>query len=368
MPQDEPKPPPGVDPAKWKLLKLQAAQIRALIGKGGETIRDIRARSGSDVQIDHLPQDAEGTVTITGDVEKTMTMIKDSLIDKGCPLGVPSQPKAGLPGPMGMRPQWPAPGLGMPGGASTEGDISIPAELVGGLIGPGGSNIKSIREAAGNACYISVLPSSIPGAFQSVRIVGDNRDQARTLVLDKIEQLKNELGARPPAQGLLGAFAGGPPQRPASLMGPGMGIGLVAGGHISGMMPNSGLAGLSRPSFGGAGGMCPRPLGLGGLGGVPGIRPSLRPLGAMGGTVGSLLGNPLGGVARPAGLMMPLRPVGAMGGLPGGCPPQGGLTTVPRGLMAMNRGPVAPANAFGAMTGKSAPMQFGLGGKGGGYG
>lgn len=374
VPPDEPKPPPGVDPDKWKLLKLEAVQIRGLIGKGGETIRDIRARSGSDVQIDHLPQDMEGTVTITGDVEKTMSLIKESLVAKGCPLGVPSQPKAGLPGPMGMRPQWPVVAPGMPGGASTEGDISVPAELVGGLIGPGGSNIRAIREAAGNACYISVLPSSTPGALQSVRIVGDNRDEAKRLVLAKIEELKKELGVRPPALGLLGTVAGGLAQRPASLMGPGMGVGLVAGGHISGMTPNSGLAGLIRPGFGGAGGvggMCPRPLNLGGLGGVAGIRPPMRgPIGALGGTFGSPLGSPLGGVPRPAGLAGPAGFGGLprLGASPGGCPPQGGLTTVPRGIMAaMNRGPVAPA-ALGAMTGKSAPTQFGFGGKGGGYG
>lgn len=362
MPPDEPKPPPGVDPDKWKLLKLEAVQIRALIGKGGETIREVRAKSGSDVQIDHLPHDVEGTVTITGDVEKTMTLIKESLTAKGCPLGASNQLKPGL---SGIRPTSPhslmvAP---LPAGISLDSDISVAAEYVGGLIGPGGANIKAIREAAGNACYISVLPSSSPGAMQSVRIVGENREEAKRLVLEKIESLKQELGVRPPMLGMMGAGACGLLQRP---MGPG--VGLVAGGHISGMTPNSGLAGLIRPGLCGAGGMFPRPLSpgcLGGVGGMSAFRPVSRPLGALAGALGSPLGGPLG-MARPAGTV-------GFGGLPrlgaglAACPAQGGLTTVPRGLAAMNRGPVGPA-ALGAMTGKSAPTQFGLGGKGGGYG
>lgn len=374
VPPDEPKPPPGVDPDKWKLIKLEAVQIRALIGKGGETIREIRAKSGSDVQIDHLPHDVEGTVTITGDVEKTMTLIKESLAAKGCPFGASNQLKPGL---SSIRPTSPhslmvAP---LPAGISLDSDISVPAECVGGLIGPGGANIKAIREAAGNACYISVLPSASPGAMQSVRIVGENREEAKRLVLEKIESLKKELGLglRPPMPGMMGAGACGGILRPI-----GTGNGLIAGGQLPGMTPNAGLGGLIRP------GAFPRPLipaaglgGVGGIGGISGIRPVSRPLGALPGAMGSPLGNPLG-VARPGGQ------AGAVGfgGLPrlgagpaacpqqGGlaaCPQQGGLTTVPRGLAAVNRGPAGLAT-LGSMTGKSAPTQFGLGGKGGAYG
>lgn len=346
VPPDEPKPPPGVDPENWKLLKLEAVQIRALIGKGGETIRDVRARSGSDVQIDHLPHDVEGTVTITGDVEKTMALIKESLAAKGCPLG---SSQLARPSMTGIRPQSPqslmvAP---LPAGVSLDSDISVPAEYVGGLIGPGGANIKAIREAAGNACYISVLPSASPGAMQSVRIVGENRDEAKRLVLQKIDSLKRELGARPPMPGFVGACL---QQRPTV---PAMGVGLVSGGHISGMTPNAGLVGLIRPVPGGAGGVFPRPSSPGALGGVGG----LRPLGALGVALGSL-GGPLG-MARPPG------GIAGFGGLPrlavgpalGSA--AGGLTTVPRGPpMAMNRGPVGPA--LSTMTGKSAPTQFGL--------
>ncbi|CAJ1407016.1 unnamed protein product [Effrenium voratum] len=38
---------------------MEGVQIRALIGKGGETIKEIRLRSGADIKIDHLPSDPQ---------------------------------------------------------------------------------------------------------------------------------------------------------------------------------------------------------------------------------------------------------------------------------------------------------------------
>eukprot|EP00434_Breviolum_minutum_P024788 symbB.v1.2.021892.t3/scaffold1916.1/size96221/7 len=100
--------PPGIDPARFKIIRMEGVQIRALIGKGGETIKDIRFRSGADIKIDHLPSDPEGNVTIVGDVEKTEIMIKEALTTKGCPLvpkpqvPPPPPPDAGIPGMPGM--------------------------------------------------------------------------------------------------------------------------------------------------------------------------------------------------------------------------------------------------------------------------
>ena len=76
----------GIDPARFKIIRMEGVQIRALIGKGGETIKEIRLRSGADIKIDHLPSDPEGNVTIVGEVEKTEAMIKEALQTKGCPL------------------------------------------------------------------------------------------------------------------------------------------------------------------------------------------------------------------------------------------------------------------------------------------
>lgn len=151
----------------FKVLRMEGLQIRALIGKGGETIRDIRKRSGADIKIDHIPQDrhGEGTVTIVGDVEKTETMIREALASKGM---VRARPQESQPDPVN--------------------DIEVPSELFSTLIGPAGSTLRDIRAKAGNTCFISVLPPQ--SGTQSVRVVGENKEEAKHLIRQKIEELR----------------------------------------------------------------------------------------------------------------------------------------------------------------------------------
>jgi len=204
--QQKPRPPPGVAPENYKILKMEGVQIRALIGKGGETIRDIRMRSGADIKIDHLPQDPEGSVTIVGEIEKTEQMIKDALAAKGFPLGVPKpSPVAALALGAAALPLGAA-GLGGPPCATLlvtnpvdPNDVQVPSELVGPLIGPDGASIKEIRAKAGGAVYISLLPSVTPGGPQSLRIVGDHRESAKELILQKIEELMGASQSAMPA-------------------------------------------------------------------------------------------------------------------------------------------------------------------------
>ncbi|CAJ1359743.1 unnamed protein product [Effrenium voratum] len=122
---------------------MEGVQIRALIGKGGETIKEIRLRSGADIKIDHLPSDPEGNVTIVGEVEKTEAMIKETLAAKGCPLNAKSMPPPPAPVPL--------PGEGVPPLPlePNENEVIVPADLVGLLIGPSGTSIREIREKAG---------------------------------------------------------------------------------------------------------------------------------------------------------------------------------------------------------------------------
>ncbi|CAL1171263.1 unnamed protein product [Cladocopium goreaui] len=132
--------PPGIDPARFKIIRMEGVQIRALIGKGGETIKetedgeDIRLRSGADIKIDHLPSDPEGNVTIVGDVDKTEVMIKEALATKGCPLvpkpQVPPPPDGmpGMPGVGGMRG-----GQGPPPLEPNENEVIVPGDIVGSL-------------------------------------------------------------------------------------------------------------------------------------------------------------------------------------------------------------------------------------------
>eukprot|EP00927_Polykrikos_kofoidii_P014586 TRINITY_DN16414_c0_g1_i3.p1 TRINITY_DN16414_c0_g1~~TRINITY_DN16414_c0_g1_i3.p1 ORF type:complete len:531 (-),score=83.68 TRINITY_DN16414_c0_g1_i3:10-1602(-) len=69
-----------------KVMRLPAIQIRALLGRGGQTINDVRARSGADIKIHHPPQDEWGSVSIVGNVELCEFLINEALAAKNVPI------------------------------------------------------------------------------------------------------------------------------------------------------------------------------------------------------------------------------------------------------------------------------------------
>mmetsp|Transcript_65338 Transcript_65338/g.197239 ORF Transcript_65338/g.197239 Transcript_65338/m.197239 type:complete len:421 (+) Transcript_65338:1-1263(+) len=168
----------------------------------------------------------------------------------------------GAPGPMpGMPPGGPRPGAPALPVSTTPGpprELQVPAELVGGLIGPGGSSINELRSRAGSQVHISVLPAATPGGPQIARISGPEHllQQAEDLVTKKLEDLK---------------LARQPKQAPLGQMGPGFG-GLrpvLAGVPQRGNMPGGMLHGVRPQMQPPVGGMA-RPLQPGPLGGSAG--------------------------------------------------------------------------------------------------
>lgn len=261
MPKGDPQPPPGIKPENFKVLQMDAAQIRALIGRGGETVQGIRAKSGAEVKIDHLPSEPIGRVTVIGDVEKTEGMIKEALTAKGCPLGgpgppglaglplppgVPGLPGAGLPGLPALPAGTPAtvgtlPGAMSPANAPPTGpvetrELAIPAELVGGMIGPGGATINDLRKQSGVGVQIAILPAVVPGGQQNARISGAPPaiDHAEKLVRTKLEDLMQ--ARKPTLPSILGQSGLRPPTiaPPAQLALPGL-------GGLSGATPRPGF-------------------------------------------------------------------------------------------------------------------------------
>lgn len=174
------------DQTKYRLIRMQGNIIRVLIGRGGETIREVVARSGADIKIQHLPHEPEGSISIVGNIEKTEAVIAEVLATKG----VVWSPR-GPSGPI-----------------VTDDDIRIEPELVGLLIGKGGESIKEIKEKCGGAVSISVQKNGEPGALQIVRVVGDNYILAKELVRAKILDIKKAMGWKPPAA--KGGAKGGP--------------------------------------------------------------------------------------------------------------------------------------------------------------
>ncbi|CAE7221325.1 CPK2 [Symbiodinium microadriaticum] len=124
--------PPGIDPSRFKIIRMEGVQIRALIGKGGETIKEIRLRSGADIKIDHLPSDPEGNVTIVGDVEKSSTEKSDMWL-QAAPPAPPALGNYGSPGmAMGGPGQGPGPmGAPMQDYQCADNEVIVPADLAG---------------------------------------------------------------------------------------------------------------------------------------------------------------------------------------------------------------------------------------------
>merc|ERR1719453_248949 len=84
---------------------------------------------------------------------------------------------------------------GMPGSGGVESsEIPIPADLIGGMIGPGGSTINELRKQAGQTVLIAIVPGSVPaaqGGQQIARISGQSAavNGAEALVRAKLLEL-----------------------------------------------------------------------------------------------------------------------------------------------------------------------------------
>jgi len=274
----------------YKVLRLQAVQIRCLLGKGGETIREVRARSGADIKINHPPQDPEGDISIVGDVERTEAVIREVLAHKGCPIRTPTEEPPGWPpGTSSSFSSSPSSAPPPPlRDAEHEEHVQIPSGIVGLFIGSGGANIRDIKAQLGGATFISVQPASDAGdPYQTVRIVGENREKAKLLVRAKIQEIqKAPRPGRPAGRGRGDAGASGapppPPPPPAAPRAPPAPVG---GPPPSPQLPAVGAgAGVGRGDAGGPGDSWPRMGEM--IGGAMG--------GAMCGMNGVFKGDPTG--------------------------------------------------------------------------
>eukprot|EP00095_Tigriopus_kingsejongensis_P008325 snap_masked-scaffold1724_size29877-processed-gene-0.7 protein:Tk08325 transcript:snap_masked-scaffold1724_size29877-processed-gene-0.7-mRNA-1 annotation:"poly -binding protein 3 isoform x4" len=181
-------------------LVVPASQCGSLIGKGGSKIKEIRETSGASIQVasEMLPNSTERAVTISGAKDAISQCIFHvcSVMLESPPKGtpIPYTPKGGGllgassgRGARGAGPDNPlASLLGLGGGASTlaalanlagsqirdrrdsgsrssehersggsQYEMSIPNDLIGCIIGKGGSKIAEIRQISGAMIRIS---------------------------------------------------------------------------------------------------------------------------------------------------------------------------------------------------------------------
>ncbi|OZJ03946.1 hypothetical protein BZG36_02929 [Bifiguratus adelaidae] len=192
-------PPPGGSSA---VITIPAFRVGLVIGRGGETIRDLQDRSGARIAIspDNMPGSTEREVTITGSdaaVQQAKTMIEEVVAsdNRGPPGGGGGY---GPPGyDAGSRPYG--------GGYGSRGDsetIMVNGDSVGLIIGRGGETIKWLQDESG--ARIKVDPQRLGGAEREVLLIGPPQTiaKAKQMIQDKVASGRDRGHGRSRGYGL----------------------------------------------------------------------------------------------------------------------------------------------------------------------
>lgn len=162
--------------------------VGLIIGRGGETIRDLQERSGCHVNIVGEQKSVNGLrpVNLIGTKEasaraKALIMeIVDSDSTKGLNKDKPANPQ-----------------VDQFGGDKIHDNIFVPSEAVGMIIGKGGETIKEMQNIT--ACKINVTPSSGSGETErEIGLVGSRNaiSQAKAAIMEKVDAVRQKNGGR----------------------------------------------------------------------------------------------------------------------------------------------------------------------------
>lgn len=187
--------------------------VGLIIGRGGETIRDLQERSGCHINIVGESKSVNGLrpVNLIGTHESAskakdfiMEIVEsDSRGEGPAPpgRGPPPGPAGGRGGDFGGPPRGGRDG-GFPnggGGPDKTNDVMyVPSDAVGMIIGKGGETIREMQTATG--CKINVASSSGPGEVErEIALIGsrDSIENAKLAIEDKVEAVVSVFAAIP---------------------------------------------------------------------------------------------------------------------------------------------------------------------------
>ncbi|KAH7366894.1 KH domain-containing protein [Plectosphaerella cucumerina] len=179
--------------------------VGLIIGRGGETIRDLQERSGCHINITSENKSVNGLrpVNLIG-TRETAARAKDFIMEivesdsRGD--GQPPPPMAKKSGPPPPRHDQRDSYGGGPGGGGGGGDkindtIHVPSEAVGMIIGRGGETIREMQNSTG--CKINVAQSSGPGEVQrEIALIGslDSISRAKAAIEEKVDAVRQKSG------------------------------------------------------------------------------------------------------------------------------------------------------------------------------
>ncbi|KAJ3519280.1 hypothetical protein NM208_g14186 [Fusarium decemcellulare] len=177
--------------------------VGLIIGRGGETIRDLQERSGCHINIVGESKSVNGLrpVNLIGTVEAA-ERAKDfimEIVDSDSRGDAPPAAKrmgggGGPPPPSAGRHDGPQRDMGGAGGPDKINDaIYVPSDAVGMIIGKGGETIREMQNTTG--CKINVAQSSGPGEVQrEIALIGsrDSIARAKQAIDEKVEAVRQK--------------------------------------------------------------------------------------------------------------------------------------------------------------------------------
>lgn len=163
--------------------------VGLIIGRGGETIRDLQERSGCHINIVGESKSVNGLrpVNLIGTPEAS-ARAKDfimEIVDSDTRGDGPAPKK---PPPMGGRNDAPPRDIGGGGPDKINDAVYVPSDAVGMIIGKGGETIREMQNTTG--CKINVAQSSGPGEVQrEIALIGsrDSIERAKLAIEEKVD-------------------------------------------------------------------------------------------------------------------------------------------------------------------------------------
>ncbi|KAI8935014.1 hypothetical protein NX059_008679 [Plenodomus lindquistii] len=178
--------------------------VGLIIGRGGETIRDLQERSGCHVNIvgenksvnGLRPVNLIGSPAAAAHAKELIMEIVDS--DTKQMDANNQQPQQQAPQRNAQRDNFdPYAGAGAGAGAGKINDsIMVPSDAVGMIIGKGGETIKSMQSDTG--CKINVSQASGADIEREIGLVGTRQaiEDAKRAIWEKVDQVKEKNNSR----------------------------------------------------------------------------------------------------------------------------------------------------------------------------
>lgn len=149
-------------------LYLSHVQVRCLIGRSGCNIQKIMKETMAQIHINSPTQASTADVSIAGNIEPAMKMIRELLEHHGCPIS----DKAGAPD------------------ANAPGLLSVPSCFMGALIGPKAGLVLDLQRTYGKEIFVQKLGYIAADGGEIVQVVGTRWKEAKVAIEEWLERKK----------------------------------------------------------------------------------------------------------------------------------------------------------------------------------